>query len=243
MLNPAFFTEEEILKLKNTTDPELRKLVDKMVADTEKALENGGGGFTTLAFGYYYTGKKEYIDLARKEFKNQLENGLWISDEYDETKYNGYDIRTALETERKVGAMSTGISFFGDLIPEDELKYYADETYKRGILPIMEDWVLPGKRMHALDTMGHNFWIVITSAVAGATGVMVCAVRSEGEYAIDFVTKDIASIANAIKDVPADYINEAGNYVTDKCIDYILPLIAGEVETKYSCGLPVHLTI
>ena len=72
---------------------------------------------------------------------------------------------------------------------------------------------------------------------------MVCAVRSEGEYAIDFVTKEIASIANAIKDVPADYINEAGNYVTDKCIDYILPLIAGEVDTKYVCGLPAHLTI
>ncbi|MBR5447064.1 MAG: 6-phosphofructokinase [Clostridia bacterium] len=83
----------------------------------------------------------------------------------------------------------------------------------------------------------------VTSAVAGATGVMVCAVRSEGEYAIDFVTKEIASIANAIKDVPADYINEAGNYVTDKCIDYILPLIAGEVDTKYVHGLPAHLTI
>jgi len=83
----------------------------------------------------------------------------------------------------------------------------------------------------------------VVNAIGGATGVMVCAVRSEGEYSIDFVTKDIASIANAIGDVPADYINEAGNYVTDKCIDYILPLIAGEVETKYSCGLPVHLTI
>lgn len=181
MLNPAFFTEEEILKLKNATDPELRKLVDRLAEDAEKALENGGGGFYTLGFGYYYTGKKEYIELARKEFKNQLENGLWISDEYDATKYNGYDIRTALETERKVGTLSTGISLFGDLLPEEELKYYAEETYKRGILPIMEDWVLPGKRMHALDTMGHNFWIVITSAVAGAITIMK-ALIPDGEY-------------------------------------------------------------
>lgn len=172
MYKTAFFTEEEILKLKNTTNPELRKLVDSLAAGAEKALENGGGDFTTLGFGYYYTGKKEYIDLALKEFKNQLENGLWVSDEYDPTKYNGYDIRTALETERKVGTMSTGIALFGDLIPEEDLKFYADETYKKGILPIMEDWILPGKRMHALDTMGHNFWIVITSAVASAITIM-----------------------------------------------------------------------
>ena len=81
------------------------------------------------------------------------------------------------------------------------------------------------------------------SAVNGATGVMVCAVRSEGDYSIDFETKEIASIANAIKTVPESYINEAGNDITDACIDYILPLIQGEVATKYEMGLPVHLTI
>ena len=192
MLNTAFYTEEEILKLKNTTDPELRKIVDVLVADAEKALENGGGGFHTLGFGYYYAGNKAYIDLARKELKNQLENGLWISDEYDPNKYNGYDIRTALETERKVGQMSTGLSLFGDLIHEEELKYYADETYKRGILPIMEDWVLPGKRMHALDTMGHNFWIVITSAVASALTIMKDLVP-DGEYLLNEAIKAVKS--------------------------------------------------
>ena len=81
------------------------------------------------------------------------------------------------------------------------------------------------------------------SAINGATGVMVCAVRAEGEYSIDFVTKEIASIANAIKTVPEDYINDEGNWVNDDCIDYILPLIQGEVDTKYEMGLPVHLTI
>ncbi len=190
MYKTAYFTEEEILKLKNATDPELRKLVDNIAAGAEKALENGAGGFLTLGFGYYYTGKKEFIDLAIKEFKNQLENGLWISDEYDPTKYNGYDIRTSLETERKVGTMATGIALFGDLIPEEDLKYFADETYKKGILPIMEDWVLPGKRIHALDTMGHNFWIVITSAVASALVVMKDLIP-DGDYLLDEAIKAV----------------------------------------------------
>ncbi len=171
MLHKAYFTEEEILKLKNTTNPELRKIVDKLLEDAERALKNGGG-FASLGFGYYYTGNKDYIEVARKEFKNHLENGLWVSDEYEPDKFDGFDIRTALETERKVGALSMGLEFFGDLIPEEELKYIAEETYKKGILPIMEDWVLPGKRIHAIDTMGHNFWIVITSAVASALTIM-----------------------------------------------------------------------
>jgi len=81
------------------------------------------------------------------------------------------------------------------------------------------------------------------SAVNGATGVMVCAVRAESDYSIDFVTKEIASIANAIKTVPDEHINEAGNDITDAGIDYILPLIMGELDTKYEMGLPVHLTI
>ncbi|MBQ2880914.1 MAG: heparinase II/III family protein [Clostridia bacterium] len=192
MYKTAFFTEEEILKLKNTTNPELRKLVDTLAERSAKALENGGGDFITLGFGYYYTGNKEFIDLARKEFKNQLENGLWISDEYDATKYNGYDIRTALETERKVNTLSAGIALFGDLVSEDELKYYAEETYVRGILPIMEDWVLQGKRMHALDTMGHNFWIVITSAVAAALTIMKDIVP-DGEYLLKEAIKAVKS--------------------------------------------------
>ena len=37
--------------------------------------------------------------------------------------------------------------------------------------------------------------------------------------------------------------NDTDGHWGEAAIDYILPLIAGEVETKYSCGLPVHLTI
>lgn len=81
------------------------------------------------------------------------------------------------------------------------------------------------------------------SAVDGATGVMVCAIRAEGEYAISFETCEIASIANAIRTVPDNYINKSANGVTDECIDYILPLIQGELAVTYRLGLPEHITL
>jgi len=68
--------------------------------------------------------------------------------------------------------------------------------------------------------------------------------RSEGEeYSVTYGIADISKIANEIKTVPADYINEAGNGITEKGIAYLKPLIVGETEVKYELGLPKHVSI
>lgn len=76
------------------------------------------------------------------------------------------------------------------------------------------------------------------AAIKGHSGCMMSMVRSEEGYSISFEPREIANIANAVRCVPDEYINEKGNNVTDKCIDYLLPLICGEVEHKYRMGLP-----
>lgn len=83
----------------------------------------------------------------------------------------------------------------------------------------------------------------IESAVEGLTGSMVSMVRSEGEYAISYEVAEISKIANAVRSVPRDYINKAGNNVNEKCLAYIRPLIQGEVAPKYVDGLPIHFVI
>ncbi len=83
----------------------------------------------------------------------------------------------------------------------------------------------------------------IEAAISGLTGSMVSMVRSEGDYAITYKVEPIAKIANAVRSVPRDYINEAGNNVNEKCLAYIRPLIQGEAAPKYVDGLPVHFVI
>ena len=84
----------------------------------------------------------------------------------------------------------------------------------------------------------------VRAAIDGKTGVMVTAKRSPGPvYSISFDASDISGIANEIRTVPDEYINERGNGVTPACLDYIRPLIAGEVAPAYKDGLPVHLVI
>lgn len=75
-------------------------------------------------------------------------------------------------------------------------------------------------------------------AVNGSTGCMMSMVRSEDGYNITFEPREIDGIANAVRCVPDEYINDEGNHVNEKCIEYLLPLIKGEVQHKYTMGLP-----
>lgn len=79
----------------------------------------------------------------------------------------------------------------------------------------------------------------VEQAVKGETGKMVgfqC-VRQHG-YACDTVLVPLEQVANAEKKVPREWINEAGDNVTQDFIDYALPLINGEPERLYENGLP-----
>ena len=82
----------------------------------------------------------------------------------------------------------------------------------------------------------------VNAAVDGASGCMMAMERS-GEYDISFVAKDISGIANAVRSVPREMINVRGNNVTDRCLEYILPLIQGEVHNEFKNGLPVNLVL
>ena len=84
----------------------------------------------------------------------------------------------------------------------------------------------------------------VKAAIDGRTGVMMTIDRVEGEeYSVTFGASDISSIANAVRHVPDEYINEAGNGITEAGIKYLAPLIIGEVDVKYENGLPAHVVL
>lgn len=82
----------------------------------------------------------------------------------------------------------------------------------------------------------------VSAAEQGVSREMMVILRdsNEGEpYSSVFGHMDIDLIANRTKFVPKHYINERGNFVTDDCLRYILPLINGESYPEYRSGLPV----
>ena len=84
----------------------------------------------------------------------------------------------------------------------------------------------------------------VRAATEGRTGVMMTIDRAEGdEYTTTVGYADIAGIANAIKTVPAEYINREGNGITEAGLKYLKPLIMGELTLEFEDGLPKHFII
>ena len=82
----------------------------------------------------------------------------------------------------------------------------------------------------------------VESAIRGENAKMAIFVRT-GNYSVDFDLVDIKECANIVKHVPREFINQEGNNVTKECLEYIAPLILGEMNIKYENGIPAHLSL
>ncbi len=78
----------------------------------------------------------------------------------------------------------------------------------------------------------------VRKASAGISGRMIT-VKRGADNKMSIGSKNVQRIANAVKTVPANYINSKGNFVTSECIDYLLPLVEGEKKLRYNNGTPV----
>jgi 6-phosphofructokinase 1 len=80
--------------------------------------------------------------------------------------------------------------------------------------------------------------------LAGETGFMPVINRvSDKPYSYDISLGDLDVIANQAKSVPREWINDKGNDIKQELINYMLPLIQGEVEVAYKDGLPVYAAL
>ena len=81
-------------------------------------------------------------------------------------------------------------------------------------------------------------------ALQGKTGVMPAIRRtSDDPYTYEIVERDLADVANRARSLPREWVNEAGNDVTEDFLRYARPLIQGETELVWENGLPKYLPI
>ena len=81
-------------------------------------------------------------------------------------------------------------------------------------------------------------------AEEGQTRCMVVLNRiSNSPYSVEYSYAQIKDIANEAKSVPVEWINKDGNDITTDFIEYLKPLIQGEIEQDYENGLPKYLDI
>ena len=80
----------------------------------------------------------------------------------------------------------------------------------------------------------------VEAAVSDVTDKMVAfqCTRENGKYDCQISLEPLDIVANFEKKVPLEWINAAGNGVEQPFIDYVLPLIQGELDTPKENALP-----
>ncbi len=94
------------------------------------------------------------------------------------------------------------------------------------------------EQAYALGKAGVEF------ALEGANAIMPTVDRiSSSPYEWKIGQAPLAEVANVEKMMPLDFITEDGFGITDKCKEYLLPLIEGEDYPPYENGLPKYVVL
>ena len=81
-------------------------------------------------------------------------------------------------------------------------------------------------------------------AVKGLNGVMPAVKRITSKpYKWEIIAAPLTQVANHEKKMPRDFITADGFHITQKCRNYLQPLIAGESYPPYEDGLPKYVKL
>ena len=112
----------------------------------------------TLGLAYQMTGDKRYAEKLRDALIHYSALNRWAGDAHHDPPWH-----SELNTARFCYGYAVGYDSIYDFLSEKERKTIAGAMVRLGILPTLDDWVLGEKRIHALDSMGHNWWSVCVS--------------------------------------------------------------------------------
>ena len=65
--------------------------------------------------------------------------------------------------------------------------------------------------------------------------------KGNDPYIVEYGYVDVTKVANRVKDVPPEWIDEDNFTVTADMIHYLRPLTEGETKVDYKEGLPDYL--
>ncbi len=124
----------------------------------------------TLGLAYQITGDERYAQKLRQALLHYAGYEQWCSPGYN-TRVPRWN--SDLGTPEFCHGTAAGYDALYDFLSVGDRKQIEDALVRLGILPILNDWVLQPHRIHALDSMGHNWWtVIISGAGIGALALL-----------------------------------------------------------------------
>jgi oligo-alginate lyase len=165
-----------------------------------------------LGLAFHATGDRRYAERIRETLLHYATYREWTGPGFATRRPRW---NSELATAAFTFGFATGYDAIADLLATDERRRIRDALLDRGIQPLLDDWVLPGRRIHALDSMGHNWW----SVCVGMAGVGLLAVVEEEPRAAEWLGAVRASLGewfaysgNPLQNKPANFDPAGGLY-------------------------------
>ncbi|NOU67027.1 hypothetical protein GC096_23565 [Paenibacillus sp. LMG 31461] len=123
---------------------------------------------TILGLVYQVTGQRHYGEKLRDALLHYSGYQKWYG---KGLLRNDPPWHSELNTSRFCHGFAVGYDCIYDLLSPEERTTVRRGLQELGILPTLNDWVFADTRIHALDSMGHNWWAVMIG-LAGV-GVLI----------------------------------------------------------------------
>ncbi len=111
----------------------------------------------TLSLAWRMTGDERYARKLREAMLNSAGYERWNSQNWRDRTPSW---RSGLWTAAFTVGCAAGYDALHEFLPAAERRQIAEGMLRLGILPLLEDWVLAERRIHALDSMGHNYFCI-----------------------------------------------------------------------------------
>lgn len=160
--------------------------------------------FSTLGVKYLADGDIRCAERMKEMLLSFIRFERWHSDSY----YKRIPVPWHADIVSTNTSLATAAVYdlIFDHLNEDERRLIADGILEKGVMPALRDWILPETRIHALDSMGHNWWAVCVGEAATA---FLCV----SDFVPEQERKRITDLADRAL---AEYFEYSGNSVFNK---------------------------
>jgi hypothetical protein len=240
------FTAEKLERLRKRIDDDklFSKAWEKLIAQADRLLDaklvskeyaEGGSGqhgnykrpssqisdmAGTLGLAYQMTGQKRYAEKLRDALIHYGTLNRWAGDAHHDPPWH-----SELNTARFCYGYAVGYDSIYDFLSEQDRKTIAGSIVRLGIRPTLDDWVLGEKRIHALDSMGHNWWSVCVS-MAGLAALSLLDDVPEAEYWVQRISQSFPEFfyykGNVLQNKTANFDEKGAFYESVSYADYAL---------------------
>ncbi|MGH9599737.1 MAG: heparinase II/III domain-containing protein [Terracidiphilus sp.] len=126
----------------------------------------------TLGLLFQLTGEARYAEKLRAAMLYYVQYARWAGPGLIDRKPPWH---SELDTTTFSFGYACGYDALHAYLTEADRKTIAEGMVRLAVVPTLEDWILPGVRIHSLDSMGHNWWGVCV------TGAGLCSLALLGD--------------------------------------------------------------